>query len=31
MKLASVTLIKNLTHNIHILKTEKTASDFVKN
>ena len=30
IKLASVTLIKWLTHNIHILKIEQMACDFVK-
>ena len=31
IKLASVTLTKKLTHDIHILKTEEMARDFVKN
>ena len=30
IKLASVTLIKKLTHNTHILKLEQMACDFVK-
>ena len=31
IKLASVTLIKKLTHNINTLKTEQMTRDFVKN
>ena len=31
IKLASVILIKKLTHNIYILETEQMARDFVKN
>ena len=31
IKIVSVTLIKNLTHNIHILNIEQMARDLVKN